>query len=866
MKDVPLPAPENLLKTKALLLALLLSALVPSSVSADVQFWDPDGATVGTSVSGNWNLTASNWTATADSGTNTVWIQGNEAGFGVTNNYTVTLTEPIIVGNVTLTGTNGTLTISGTSLNSLTLGAAATFNTGGRNLTLSAPINGIFDLTRTGAGTLTLSGASTYSGGTTLSAGTTTVGVDTVSSGGVITSGPFGTRPVTISAAATISATGSARSVENPITLNTNLTIAGSTALTFSNGVWTLNGANRTVTVNNTANTVFQANLTDDGVARTLTKAGTGRLIMRAGETTSFLGGVTASAGTLVAGNGNPFPTNNNNQITINGSTFDLNGFDVRVSRLGGNATGSVLLGTNTLTAGGAQSSEFSGVINGTGGYVKVGSVSQVLSGTNTFSGGILITESVVYFPTNGLSGSDLALGPGRNTITITGSGRIGVNRGTATITNNIVLANVGPTAGLDPANGALFTLAGQISGSGGILRYTQGSGIPTLSASNTFTGGVEMDARTLGIGHKNALGTGPFIIGHPTTPPGNTIMIATATDLSGVNAIANPTTINQNFTIFATNDFELSGPMTVSNAITLTTIGSVAIFSGNIDGPGGFTKLGTNVLVFKGANTYAGSTIVGQGTLLVNNTSGSGTSTGAVTVVADATLGGTGTIGGPVTVNSGGNIGAGSSVGRLTLTNGLDLSAGGTDVWELAANKDGNNGTAGTDFDQLSLTGGNLVLGGSSTLLLQFIGSATFPDPTSSFWQANHTWKIIALSGAATNPGNSNFSGISGTNGISAGTFSTSVDASGSVVLSYVSATPPRPVIESNIAGAGTTNATLRWTSVPGATYEVRYRNEINDTNWFLLGSVTATNSTASIVDTSNPPAPKRFYRVFAR
>ena len=161
MKNLSLFAHKNLLKIKSVLLALLLFALSPWSLPADVQFWDPDGATVGTSLSGNWNTTTANWTATVDSGANTVWIQGNEASFGVTNDYTVTLTEPIIVGNVTLTGTNGTLTISGSSLNSLALGASATFNTGGRNLTLSAPINGIFDLTRSGAGTLTLSGAST---------------------------------------------------------------------------------------------------------------------------------------------------------------------------------------------------------------------------------------------------------------------------------------------------------------------------------------------------------------------------------------------------------------------------------------------------------------------------------------------------------------------------------------------------------------------------------------------------------------------------------------------------------------------------------------------------------------------------------
>src|SRR5207249_2702678 len=160
-----------------------------------------------------------------------------------------------------------------------------------------------------------------------------------------------------------------------------------------------------------------------------------------------------ASAGTLVAGNSTPFPTNNNNQITMNASTLDLNGSNVRLARMAGNVNGKVLLGANTLTAGCALSSEFSGVISGTGGYVKVGTTSQTLSGTNTFSGGITINESVIYFPTNIVTGSPYALGPGTNTITINGTGRIGANRNSPSISivTNKVILNSGASAGLDP-------------------------------------------------------------------------------------------------------------------------------------------------------------------------------------------------------------------------------------------------------------------------------------------------------------------------------------------------------------------------------------------------------------------------------
>src|SRR5439155_19304746 len=124
----------------------------------------------------------------------------------------------------------------------------------------------------------------------------------------MVTSGPFGTGLVTITnVPVTLTTAGGARILDNPVTLFTNLTISGSSALTLRNGPWTIAG-NRTVTVSSTADITFQSGLTDDNTARTLTKAGTGKLIMMT-TNSPFLGGITASAGTLAAGNSTPFPT-----------------------------------------------------------------------------------------------------------------------------------------------------------------------------------------------------------------------------------------------------------------------------------------------------------------------------------------------------------------------------------------------------------------------------------------------------------------------------------------------------------------------------------------------------------------------------
>ena len=672
-------------KKLILLFALSLTSLLPHPVRA--QFWDPDGTVPGTGISGNWDTVMANWSTGFDVGGNVVWVQGDTANFNVESNYTVTVAEAITVGGITVSGAAGALTIDRTAANALTLGGDSIFNIGGsRTVNLSAPIAGGFILTKNGNGTLNLSGANTYSGGTTLSGGTIGIGIDSVSSGGVITSGALGTAPLTFSAAATVVASGAARTVHNPVVLNGGLTNNGTLGLTFTNATFKINGGTRNVVVNNTADLIIGSDLIDDGTARTMQKIGPGRLIL-AGNNSNYLGQITVVAGTLAPGKATSLYTSNSISVSA-GATLNLNGFDANVWRLAG--AGSVVLGTNTLTFVNYASAgvEFSGVISGTGGLVKAGPISQVLSGTNTFTGGILITEGPIYFPTNAITGSPIALGAGTNTITIANNGQIGQNKiGLSILTNAVVLANVGPTAVLTPAGAGTveFILAGPVSGSGGFLRTTTGSGVVALSGNNTFTGGVQMDNRILGLGHKNALGRGTFIIGNPTTPPVNTIVIATTTDLSGANSVTNVTTINQNFTIAATNNFELSGPITLAAGVKTNTVSSTALtkISGAIGGAGGLGKAGASTLTLSAANAYTGSTIILEGTLALVG-SGSVASSSDITVVSGATLDASGRTDGTLTVGAAQTL---KGVGTFNVTGNLTNHG----VIELQVTKSGS-------------------------------------------------------------------------------------------------------------------------------------------------------------------------------
>jgi autotransporter-associated beta strand protein len=81
--------------------------------------------------------------------------------------------------------------------------------------------------------------------------------------------------------------------------------------------------------------------------------------------------------------------------------------------------------------------------------------------------------------------------------------------------------------------------------------------------------------------------------------------------------------------------------------------------------------KTGSGMWIVSAANTYTGDKTILEGTLLVNNTSDSGTGDGNVLVESGATLGGTGTISGSVmAANPGARISPGVGIGLFIVGN----------------------------------------------------------------------------------------------------------------------------------------------------------------------------------------------------
>jgi len=152
-------------------------------------------------------------------------------------------------------------------------------------------------------------------------------------------------------------------------------------------------------------------------------------------------------------------------------------------------------------------------------------------------------------------------------------------------------------------------------------------------------------------------------------------------------------------------------------------------------------TPTGTVELSRAAGNTYSGGTTVTAGTLLVSNTSGSGTGTGAVSVVTGATFGGTGKIlpagAFGISVANGGFIAPGTTgIGNLTIdltsTSGtVSMLSGSAFKFQLGTANPiqlgGNIGTiAAGSSDLLTLVGasaGDFAFNGNN---IDFLGTGT--------------------------------------------------------------------------------------------------------------------------------------------
>ena len=229
---------------------------------------------------------------------------------------------------------------------------------------------------------------------------------------------------------------------------------------------------------------------------------------------------------------------------------------------------------TTQLEVLGGDVAAQSGAISETGGarpIEKIGKGTLILSGTNTYSGGTLITGGLINFAT------DENLGTG--SITLNGGGLQWAMGNALDISDR--LEALGAFGGTFDTNGNDVTLASAITG--GALTKS-GAGILTLTGANAYTGGTTISGGLIHFTTGGELGTGNITLngGGLQWAAGNTLDISARLEALGPGG----------------GTFDTNG-----NDVTL---------AGGITGPGNIAKIGAGTLTLTGANSYFGTWIYG--------------------------------------------------------------------------------------------------------------------------------------------------------------------------------------------------------------------------------------------------------------
>ncbi len=267
------------------------------------------------------------------------------------------------------------------------------------------------------------------------------------------------------------------------------------------------------------------------------------------------------------------------------------------------------------------NNSTISSIISGAGTFEKVGAGTLILTGMNTYMGGVFVSAGTLQGNTNSLLGDidnvsavvfdQSVITTGTYAGSMTGSGSLSlINGGTLILTGTDNNYSGGTTVSAGTLQGDTNTVQGDIvnnsavvfaetingqysgtmSGSGTLTK--QNTGLLSLSGSNSYMGGTHISAGTVLIGSTANLGTG-------------------GVTFSGTSALQ-----------FSAGISGFSLPITINSSVvgTVDTGNNTSSISSQITGPGIFQAgvLGiTGTLNLSNAtNNYSGGTQIPGGTL----------------------------------------------------------------------------------------------------------------------------------------------------------------------------------------------------------------------------------------------------------
>ena len=272
---------------------------------------------------------------------------------------------------------------------------------------------------------------------------------------------------------------------------------------------------------------------------------------------------------------------------------------------------------------------------------------------------------------------------------------------------------------------------AGGPPGAGQTATFNAASANTTISLNGITVGTILFDTASAAA---YTMGTGAVGSQTLTLSDGGAITVnSTVTNNQLFNANVNLGTLQTTTSTIAFTNNSTTANLTIAGNVTGGTIGGGAgtktlalAGSGNglisgVIGPAGtgptvaLTKSGTGTWTLSGANVYSGTTTVNGGTLLVNNTLGSGTGGGNITVNnAGTTLGGTGAMAGTVTVNAGANIAPGNGGNNTAILSTGALTLAATSNFRV----DINGTIPGVGYDVLNVASGGVTITNSNLVV----------------------------------------------------------------------------------------------------------------------------------------------------
>jgi autotransporter-associated beta strand protein len=340
-------------------------------------------------------------------------------------------------------------------------------------------------------------------------------------------------------------------------------------------------------------------------------------------------------------------------------------------------------------------------------------------------------------------------------------------------------------TLNLNTTSNQIF--GGAISGAGTFLKNN--SGTTTLSAANTFSGPVTINAGTLFANAGNAATNRALSYAGAITVNSGATLRSSSNALFGWDGTqAKPITVNAGGTLTtnAANDDVNVGTITLNGGtlasggaspawgswnfkrvsggklvatenslVTAVNIGlgtnntvevaagKTLTVSGTItdlasDGVSALVKSnGTGTLVLSNANTYTGATIINAGTLSLTGSLGAAS---AVTIANAAILTGTGTVNGSLSFSAGAIHAPGNPAGVQTVVGTLSYANGSRVRWTLPSNSDITGVANRVSAGIVSVTAGaviDLILNGPSSTV----------NLADTFWTQSHTWNVINAS-----------------------------------------------------------------------------------------------------------------------